>query len=162
LIVRQIIQGLIWWLLQKGYISFIFNLFSFPLYTQLEQHNSMLKNSKKIMTIKNLINLSSLPIQSTFKHSHFTIKHGAWRWSLTLITLFAHMPTRHHFRLFWTVLLKEILGFLVFGFNKKNKGLEFFELRKNVTTHYWKKFLGILECRLKIVKLGFQFYIFVV
>jgi len=81
-------------LLEKGYISFIFNLFSLQLYTHLEQYSSMLKKLKKqIMTIKNLINLSSLPIQSTFKHSHIAIKHGAWRWSLTLITVFAHIPT---------------------------------------------------------------------
>jgi len=54
-------------LLQKSYISFIFNLFSLQLYTHLEQYNSMLKNSnKQIMTIKNLINLSSITIQSTF------------------------------------------------------------------------------------------------
>jgi len=65
-------------LLEKGYISFIFNLFSLQLYTHLEQYSSMLKKLKKqIMTIKNLINLSSLPIQSTFKHSHIAIKHGA-------------------------------------------------------------------------------------
>jgi len=30
-------------LLQKGYISFIFNLFSLQLYTHLEQYSSMLK-----------------------------------------------------------------------------------------------------------------------
>ena len=65
-------------LLEKGYISFIFNLFSLQLYTHLEQYSNMLKKLKKqIMTIKNLINLSSLPIQSTFKHSHIAINHGA-------------------------------------------------------------------------------------
>jgi len=72
-------------LLQKDYILFIFNLFWLQLYTHLEQYSNMLKKIKKqIMTIKNLINLSSLPVQSTFKHSHITIKHGAWRWSLLL------------------------------------------------------------------------------
>jgi len=54
-------------LLQKDYISFIFNLFSSQLYTHLEQYNSMLKNSnKQIMTIKILTSLSSLLIQSNF------------------------------------------------------------------------------------------------
>jgi len=53
-------------LLQKGYISFIFNLYSLQLYSHLEQYSSVLKNSnKQIMNIKNLISLSSLPIQST-------------------------------------------------------------------------------------------------
>jgi len=53
-------------LLQKSYISFIFNLFSLQLYTYLEQYNSLLKNSnKQMMNIKNFINLSSLHIQST-------------------------------------------------------------------------------------------------
>jgi len=35
-----------------------------------------------------------------------------------------------------------------------------FQLGKNITTNYWKNFLEILECGLKIVKLGFQFYTF--
>jgi len=51
---------------ERLHFSIIFNLFSLELYTRLEQYSTMLKTSnKQIMTITNLINLSSLPTHST-------------------------------------------------------------------------------------------------
>jgi len=37
----------------------------------------------------------------------------------------------------WTILLKKIVGILIFGFNQKeNQDLEFFKLGKNIATNY--------------------------
>jgi len=63
---------------QKGYISFIFNLFSLQLYTHLEQYNNMLKNSKKIMTIKMKFDFDKYNVGiSLIVRQIMIIKHGA-------------------------------------------------------------------------------------
>jgi len=132
------------------HFSIIFNLFSLELYTRLEQYNTKLKNLKQgnydhhntipgfFWSIGFSNNTNSWT--PTFKHPHNTIKLGAWRWSLTFITFFSHIPTPHHFRFNFNSFASRNFEDFVFQIQYEKLGFEVFWIGKNLTTYYWRKF----------------------
>ena len=104
---------------------FIFNIFSLQHYTRLVQFRSMFTNSnKQTMTIKNLINLSSIPKISTLS-INLTLQTTSFSLSFDLnmkidfLNIFG--PYTHPIisDSITTILFEGILGIFDFGFNLK-------------------------------------------
>lgn len=83
-------------------------LFSFPLklspFSPLQNHHHLRQFSRfwSLVIMQEVVWTKVLVGKITFlshlQHLFNTIKLNAWKWSLTFITVFPHIPTPHHFR----------------------------------------------------------------